>query len=142
MQEQKKRLLGEMLSGKYTDEETLSKKVNSQIEAGTIQVNNDPLLPSPMACLNWGLTYKIYDCLYENQSLTPAEIAARIDYAQQIYEKEFIVNHTLEHMSEVGITRPLNHENLTSADIPFKGLSISPILYQVKKWELTESIKT
>ncbi len=79
MQEQKKRLLGEMLSGKYTDEETLSKKINSQIEAGTIQVSNDPLLPSPMECLNWGLTYKIYDCLYENQSLTPAEIASRID---------------------------------------------------------------
>ncbi len=142
MQEQKKRLLGEMLSGKYIDKETLSKKVNSQIEAGTIQVSNDPLLPSPMACLNWGLTYKIYDCLYENQSLTPAEIAARIDYAQQIYEKEFIVNHTLEHMSEVDITRPLNHENLTSADIPFKGLSISPILYQVKTWKLTEYIRT
>lgn len=142
MQEQKKKLHGEMLSGKYADVETLLKKVNSQIEAGTIQVSNDPLLPSPMECLKWGLTYKIYDCLYENQSLTPAEIAARIDYAQQIYEKEFIVNHTLEHMSEVGITRPLNHENLTSADIPFKGLSISPILYQVKKWELTESIKT
>ena len=142
MQEQKKRLLDEMLSGKYTDEDTLSKKVNSQIEAGTIQVSNDPLLPSPMACLNWGLTYKIYDCLYENQTLTPAEIAARIDYAQQIYEKEFIVNHTLEHMSQIGITRSLNHENLTSADMPFKGLSISPILYQVKKWELTESIKT
>ena len=127
MQEQKKRLLDEMLSGKYIDEDTLSRKVNSQIEAGTIQVSNAPLLPSPMACLNWGLTYKIYDCLYENQSLTPAEIAARIDYAQQIYEKEFIVNHTLEHMSEVGITRPLNHENLTSADIPFKGFEVPSI---------------
>ncbi len=142
MQEQKKKLLGEMLSGKYIDVKTLSEKVDSQIEAGTIQVNKVPLMASPKACLNWGLTYKIYDCLYENQSLTPAEIASRIDYERQIYEKEFIVNHTLEHMSGIGITRPLNHENLTSADIPIKGLSISPILYQVKKWELTEYIKS
>ena len=142
MQEQEKNLLGEMLSGKYTDMEILLEKVDSQIEAGTIQVSNDPLLPSPKACLNWGLTYKIYDCLYENQPLTPAEIASRIDYERQMYEEEVIVNHTLEHMNEIGITRPLNHENLTSAVIPIKGESISPILYQVKKWELTEYIKT
>ena len=44
-------------------------------------------------------------------------------------------------MSEIGITRPLNHENLTSAIMPIKGESISSILYQVKKWELTEYIR-
>ena len=140
MQERKQNLLGEMLSGKHTNADTLLEKVNSQIEAGTIQVSNEPLLQSPMACLNWGLTYKIYDCLYENQPLTPAEITSRIDYERRIYEEEVIVNHTLECMSEIGITRPLNHENLTSAVIPIKGKSIFPILYQVKKWELTEHI--
>lgn len=142
MQKQNKNLLGEMLAGKFTDVKTLSEKVDSQIEAGTIQVNKAPLMASPKACLNWGLTYKIYDCLYENQPLTPEEIASRIDYERQIYEKEVIVNHTLERMSEIGITKPLNHENLTSADIPIKEFSVSPILYQVKKWELTEYIKS
>ena len=140
MKEQKHNLLGEKLSGKYTDVDTLLDKVNNQIKSGKIQVDKDPL-QSPMVCLNWGLTYKIYDCLYVNEPLTPAQIASLVDYEKKVYEKEVIVNHTLEHMNRIGITKPINHENLTSADVPIRGFSISPILYQVKKWELTESMK-
>lgn len=140
MREQKHNLFGEKLSGKYTDAVTLSDKVNNQIKSGKIQVDKDSLL-SPMACLNWDLTYKIYDCLYVNEPLTPAQIASHVDYEKKVYEKEVIVNHTLEYMNRIGITRPINHENLTSADVPIRGFSISPILYQVKKWELTESMK-
>ena len=141
MREGKYNLLNEKLSGKYADIDTLLDKVNNQIKSGKIQVDKDSL-QSPMVCLNWGLTYKIYDCLYDiNEPLTPAQIASRVDYEKKVYEKEIIVNHTLEYMSRIGITRPINHENLTSADVPIRGFSISSILYQVKKWELTESMK-
>ena len=137
MKEQKHIIFGEKLSGKYIDADTLSEKINRQIKSGAIQVSNAPLALSPKACLNWNLTYKIYDCLYDNEPLTPAEIVSLIGYEKP----EGIVNHTLERMSDIGITRPINHENLTSADIPIKGLSILRILHQVKKWELTEAIK-
>ena len=136
MREQKVVLLDEKLSGKYIDADTLLEKINYQIKSGAIQVSNVPLALSPMACLNWSLTYKIYDCLYDNEPLTPAEIVSLINFEKP----EGIINHTLEHMSRIGITRPINHENLTSADIPIKGLSILRILHQVKKWELTEAI--
>ena len=140
MKKQTHNLLGEKLSGKYTDFDTLSGKVENQIKSGEIQVDKDSPRPL-MACLNWDLTYQIYDCLYVNEPLTPAQIASRVDYEKKVYEKEVIVNHTLECMNRIGITRPINHENLTSADVPIRGFSISPILYQVKKWELTGLMK-
>ena len=135
MREEKYNILGEKLSGQYTDVETLLDKINKQIESGTLQVSNDSIL-SPMKCLNWSLTYKIYDCLYEHGSLTPTEIDSIIND-----RPPGIINHALELMSLIGITKPVTHENLTSGDLPRKGLSILPILHEHKKWELTESIR-
>ena len=95
MRKQKRNSLGEKLSGKYIDADTLSDKINRQIKSGAIQVSNAPLTLSPMACLNLSLTYKIYDCLYDNEPLTPAEIVSLIGYEKP----EGIVTHTLERMS-------------------------------------------
>ena len=136
MQEQKLNILREKLSGKYTDADTLYEKINKQIESGAIKVDTAPL--SPMYCLTWDITYKIYDCLYENEPLTPAEIVPLVNHEKP----EAIVNHTLECMGDIGITKPINHENLTSADRPKEGLSILSILHQIKKWTLTEYIKS
>lgn len=136
MRERKYNLLGERLWGQYTDADILLEKVNSKIRAGTIQVSNDAFLPSPMNCLQWGITYKIYDCLYANGPLTASEIDSLIND-----KPPGVINHTLEYMNHLDITKPVNHENLTSRDVPHKGLSILPILHEVKKWELTESIR-
>ena len=135
MKEQKRNILGEVMTGKYTDVDTLLDKVNSLIKSAAIKVNNDTIL-SPMYCLQWGITYKIYDCLQEHGSLTPVEIDSLIND-----KPPGIINHTLEFMSLIGITKPVNHENLTSADLPRKGLSILPILHEQKKWGLTEYIR-
>ena len=113
-------------SGKYTNYDTLSDK---------IQVDEIPLLASPKACLKWDITYKIYDCLYEHGALTPAEIDSLIKHRDID-----MIAHTLERMGDIGITKPLNHENLTRANA-LGNQSIFPILYKVKKWELTEYIK-
>ena len=51
-----------------------------------------------------------------------------------------MIAHILEHMSLIGITKPVNHENLTSGDV-LLGERSAHILYEVKKWELTESIR-
>ncbi len=139
MGEQQHSISNEKLTGKYTDFDVLSDKINRQINSGIIEVDKFPL--PPLACLNWDLTYEIYDCLFVNGPLTPAQIASQIDYEKPLYDKEVVINHTLERMSDIGITRPVNHENLTSGDLPFRGDSISPILYKVKKWELTDYIK-
>ena len=136
MNEQKRNILGEVMTGRHTDVDTLLDKVNNLIESGRITVSYDPILPSPMDCLQWGLTYKIYDCLYEHGSLTASEIDSLIND-----QPPGVINHALEYMSDIGITKPVNHENLTSGDVPRKGLSILPILHERKQWELTEYIK-
>ena len=134
MREQKHNFFGEKLSGQYTDVETLLDKINRQIKSGAIQVSNDPHL-SPMKCLNWGITYQIYDCLYEHGALTPAEI-----YSLTRYRDPNMIAHILEYMSLIGITKPINHENITYRDVLY-GEASAHILYEQKKWELTESIR-
>lgn len=136
MRTEKRNILGEVLAGKHTDFDTLSEKVNSKIESGEIQVVSGPLLQSSMDCLNWNLTYQIYDCLYVHGSLTPAEIDSLIRY-----KEPDMVTYILERMCDIGITKPVNLENLTRADLPRKGLDILPILHNQKKWELTEYIR-
>ena len=86
--------------------------------------------------MNWNLTYQIYDCLYVQGSLTPAEIDSLIRYGDPD-----TVTHALERMCDIGITKPVNLENLTRADLPSKGLDILPILHNEKKWQLTEYIR-
>lgn len=136
MNQPKHNILGEIMAGKYTDVDTLLDKVNNLIESGEITVSNDPILPSPMDCLQWRLTYKIYDCLYEHGSLTPVEIDSLINDSPP-----GIIDHTLEFMSLIGITKPVNYENLTPRDVPRQGLSVLTILFEQKKWKLTEYIK-
>ena len=135
MKEPKRNLLGEVMAGKYTDVDTLLDKVNNLIESGQITDSNDRFL-SPVYCLHWSLTYKIYDCLYEHGSLTSTEIDSLIND-----KPPGIIHHALELMSLIGIAKPVNHKELTSADLPHRGLSILPILYEQKKWELTEYIR-
>ena len=135
MNEPKRNILGAILAGKYTDVETLLDKVNNLIKSGVITVKKDPLL-SPMKCLEKGLTYKIYDCLFEHGSLTPAEIHSVIKDSNPD-----TIGHTLERMSLIGITQPVNYESLTRADLPIKGLDLRQTLHERKKWELTEYIK-
>lgn len=136
MRKEKRNILGEVLAGKHTDVDILLEKVNSKIESGEIQVVSGPLLQSPMDCLNWNLTYQIYDCLYVHGSLTPAEIDSLIRYGDPD-----TVTHALERMCDIGITKPVNLENLTRDDLPSKGFGILPILHKKKKWELTEYIR-
>lgn len=136
MNKQKRNLLGEVMAGKYTDVDTLLDKVNNLIESRQIAVDNDSILPSPMNCLQWGLTYKIYDCLYEHGSLTPAEIHSHINDSNP-----GTISHTLERMNFIGITQPVNYESLTRADLPIKGLDLLETLHERKKWELTEYIR-
>ena len=135
-EEKRRNILGEVMAGKYTDIDTLLDKVNNLIESEQITVSNDSILPSPMHCLQWGLTYKIYDCLYEHGSLTPVEIDSLIRYGDPD-----TVTHALERMGDIGITKPVNLENLTRDDLPSKGFDILPILHKKKKWELTEYIR-
>ena len=132
MREEKYNLLVGKISSQYTDSDTLLGKFYNQLESGKIQVDNHPPYSSPTACLNWGTTYKIYDCLYDYEPLTLSEIVPLIDNEKP----EGMVNFILERMSDIGITTPLNHENLTSGDLSKKGLSILPILFQLKKWGL------
>ena len=87
MKETKRNILGQVMAGKYTDVDTLLDKVNNLIQTGEITVSNDPILPSPMDCLQWGLTYKIYDCLYEHESLTPVEIDSLINDSLYCHRK-------------------------------------------------------
>lgn len=129
--------LGGKPSGQYTNYDTLSNKVESLIQAGIIQSEEIPLLPSLKACLNWDIIYQIYDCLYVHGALTATEIGSMLS----IHRPPGIINHTLKNMSHIGITKPVNYENLTSADVPRKRLSILPILHKLKKWELTASIR-
>ena len=136
MKETKRNILGQVMAGKYTDVDTLLDKVNNLIQTGEITVSNDPILPSPMNCLQWGLTYKIYDCLYEHESLTPVEIDSLINDSPP-----GIIDHTLELMRLIGITKPVNYENLTPRDVQRKGFSVLTILFEQKKWKLTEYIK-
>ena len=124
------------MTGRYTNYDTLSTKVESLIQAGTIQAEEIPLLSSPKACLNWDITYQIYDCLYEYGSLTPTEIDSFIKHGDTD-----MIAYTLERMSDIGITKPINFKNLTRGDLPTKGLNILPILHNQKKWELTENIR-
>ncbi len=135
MKKQKRNLLGEAMAGKYTDVDTLLNKINSKIESGEIQVSKDPT-HSPMKCLQWGLTYKIYDCLYEHGPLTPADIYSYINESNPA-----TIGHTLERMNLIGITTPINYKDLTRDDLPIKGLHIQTTLYERKKWELTEYIR-
>ena len=135
-EEKRRNILGEVMAGKFTDIDTLLDKVNNLIELGQITVNNDSILPSPMHCLQWGLTYKIYDCLYEHGSLTPAEIHSVIKDSDPD-----TIGHTLERMNFVGITKPVNYADLTRADLPSKGLGILPTLNEQKQWELTKYIR-
>ena len=137
MREEKYNLLVGKISSQYTDSDTLLEKFYNQLESGKIQVDNHPPYSSPTACLNWGTTYKISrdDCLYDYEPLTPAEIVPLIDNEKP----EGMVNFILERMSDIGITKPLNHENLTSGDLPEKRIVYSPggtILFQLKKWGL------
>ena len=136
MRAERRNILGEVLAGEHTDFDTLSEKVNSKIESGEIQVVSGSLLQSSMDCLNWNLTYQIYDCLYVQGSLTPAEIDSLIRYGDPD-----MVTYALERMCDIGITKPVNLENLTRADLPSKGLDILPILHNQKKWQLTEYIR-
>ena len=135
-EEKRRNILGEVMAGKFTDIDTLLDKVNNLIELGEITVSNDPILPSPMHCLQWGLTYKIYDCLYEHGSLTPAGIHSIIKDSDPD-----TISHTLERMNFVGITKPVNYADLTRADLPSKGLDILPTLNEQKQWELTKYIR-
>ena len=135
-EEKRRNILGEVMAGRFTDIDTLLDKVNNLIELGQITVSNDPLLPSPMHCLQWGLTYKIYDCLYEHGSLTPAEIHSVIKDSDPD-----TISHTLERMNFVGITKPVNYADLTRADLPSKGPDILPTLNEQKQWELTKYIR-
>ena len=41
----------------------------------------------------------------------------------------------------IGITQPVNYENLTRADLPIKGLDLLQTLHERKQWELTEYIR-
>ena len=75
----KRNILGAALAGKYTDVEILLDKINKLIESGKIQLTNDLSFLSPMNCLQWGITYKIYDCLFEHGSLTPVDIDSLIN---------------------------------------------------------------
>ena len=135
MKEPKRDTLGRVLAGEYTDFEKLSGKVNNLIESGVIQISDDPIL-SPKRHLEQTITYKIYDRLYEHGSLTPAEIHLYINDIDP-----GTISHYLERISLIGITKPVNHENLTFKDVPHRGLDILPILYERKKWELTEYIR-
>ena len=135
-EEKRRNILGEVMAGKYTDLDTLLDKVNKLIELGQITVSNDSILPSPMNCLQWGLTYKIYDCLHVHGSLTPAEIHSQINESDPD-----TIGHTLERMGDLGITQPVNYEDLTRADLPTQGFSILPTLNEQKQWELTEYIR-
>lgn len=136
MNEQKRNILGEVMAGDHTDVDTLLDKVNNLIDSGQITVSNDSILPSPMNCLQWGLTYKIYDCLYEHGSLTPAEIHSIIKDSNPD-----TIGHTLERMNFIGITRSVNYADLTRDDLPIKGLALRQTLHERKKWELTEYIR-
>ena len=135
MNEQKRNLLGEVMAGDYTDVDTLLDKVNKLIESGQITVSNDPTL-SPMHCLQWALTYKIYDCLHVHGSSTPAEIYSHINDSNP-----GTIGHALELMSLIGITQPVSYENLTRADLPIKGLDLLQTLHERKQWELTTYIR-
>ena len=134
-EEKRRNILGEVMAGRYTDIDTLLEKVKKLIELGQITVSNDRTL-TPMHCLQWGLTYKIYDCLYEHGSLTPAEIHSHINDSDPD-----TIGHTLERMNLIGITQPVNYTDLTRADLPTKGLDILQTLNEQKQWELTEYIK-
>ena len=134
-EEKRRNILGEVMAGRYTDIDTLLEKVNKLIELGQITVSNDRTL-TPMHCLQWGLTYKIYDCLYEHGSLTPAEIHLHINDSDPD-----TIGHTLERMNLIGITQPVNYADLTSADLPIKGPDLLQTLNEQKQWELTEYIK-
>ena len=134
-EEKRRNILGEVMAGDSTDIDTLLEKVNNLIESGQITVGNDRFL-SPMHCLQWGLTYKIYDCLYEHGSLTPAEIHSIIKDSDPD-----TIGHTLERMSLIGITQPVNYADLTRADLPIRGLDLLQTLNERKKWELTEYIR-
>ena len=134
-EEKRHNILGEVMAGKYTDIDTLLDKVNNLIESGQITVSNDPTL-TPMHCLQWGLTYEIYDCLYEHGSLTPAEIHSQINESDP-----GTIGYTLERMGLIGITQPVNYADLTRADLPIRGLDLLQTLNERKKWELTEYIR-
>ena len=129
MGKQKHIFFCEKLSGQYTDVDTLLDKINSQIKSGAIQVSNDPNL-SPMKCLNWGITYQIYDCLYEHGALTPAKI-----YSLTRYRDPNMIAHILEYMSLIGITKSINHENITYRDVLY-GKASAHILYEQKNGNL------
>ena len=135
MEEPKRNLLDEVLEGKHTNFEKLSDKVNRLINSRENQVINDHIR-TPESYLEQTITYKIFDCLYDHGSLTPSEIHSVIKITNP-----GTISHYLERISLIGITKPVNHENLTFKDVPHKGLDILPILYEEKKWELTEYIK-
>ena len=142
MKEKIHNLFGEPMYGNYTDANSLLDKVNGMIDSGEIKIDvEDPM--SPMYCLNWGITYKIYDYLYIKRQLTADEIYIfEENKIKGMAKLPGVINHALECMCKIGITQPVNFKDISFKDVPRMGLDILDILYCEKKWELTSQIKS